>query len=177
MAKDPINTVLLRYTGLFDFDGLYAAITDWGKNYGYMWHEKMYKHKVPSPDGAEQEMTWIIDKNVTEFIKFDLLIDTHIWEMTEVEVEVNGKKKTLTKARMEIKIAGNVSYDWQGKFKGSKFKGKMLGWWRNVFFKKNFEAIYHDQLTYRVWNLHALMKKYFDMQTKKYNYKGYLGED
>ena len=30
---------------------------------------------------------------------------------------------------------------------------------------------------YRMWNLQAIIKKYFDMQTKKYAYKGYLGED
>ena len=49
-------TMRVRYNGLFDFDTLYASIIDWGKNYGYKVHEKVYKHKIPSPLGAEQEI-------------------------------------------------------------------------------------------------------------------------
>mgnify|MGYP006415683771 CR=1 FL=1 len=52
MPKEHNPPITLRYHGLFDFDGMYAAVIDWAKNYGFKWHEKDYKHKVPSPSGA-----------------------------------------------------------------------------------------------------------------------------
>ncbi len=176
MPSEKLHLVELRFNGLFDLDGLYAAVVDWSKNYGYRWHEYTYKHKVPSPKGAEQELMWLITKNVTEYISHKVTIITHIWDMTEVTVDVGGKPRVLTNARMYIKMTPELTYDWQKRFdKGGKF-GKKLGEWYAKIKSKEIESIYIDTLYYRVWNLHAVMKKYFDMQTKKYAYKGYLGE-
>lgn len=172
MGSVPLPPITLRYSGLFDFDGLYAAVIDWAKNYGYRWHEKSYKHKVPVPTGAEQELEWEITKNVTEYINYTISFSLHIWDLKEVNVD----NKILSNARIYIIMNSKINYDWQKKFSGSRFKewlGKKYEW--NV--KREVETKHFDQLYYRIWNLHALMKKYFDMQTKKYMWKGYLGEN
>ena len=177
MAKSMEHPIItLNYNGLFDFDGLYAAVTDWAKNYGYMWYERSYKHKVPNPKGAEQELDWLISKKVTEYIAFEVWIEIHTWDQTEVEVDVDGKKKALTNARVHLTIKGKVIYDRQGRFeKGSRF-AKMLGdWYGGYIYKREIES-YWDQLYYRMWNLQAILKKYFEMQTQKFAYKGYLKE-
>jgi len=168
--------IIIRYVGLFDYDGLYAAIMSWAKNYGYMWHEVVYKHKVPSPAGAEQEFLWIADKNVTEYIAYKIVFKVKGRNLSEIEVDVDGKKKTLTNGRMHIEISGIVTYDWQKKFGGSKM-AKWLGKTYQKLYSKDLEGIYIDNLYYRLWNLQALIKNYFDMQTKKYAYKDYLAED
>ncbi len=176
MGKYERPQITLRYNGLFDFDGLYSAVVDWAKNYGYRWHEKTYKHKVPSPRGAEQELEWNLSKKVTNYISYDIVFTIHSWDQTEVEVEVDGKKKSLTNARLYIIMQGTLVYDWQNRFAGSKFVQKLGEWYVNLVYKKETESLYFDQLYYRMWDLHAVMKKYFDMQTQKYAYKGYLGE-
>lgn len=175
MGEAPLPKITLKYDGLFDFEGLYAAITDWAKNYGFLWHESDYKHKVPSPNGAEQEMKWIIEKNVTDYIQYQIIFDIHLWDMQELEIEQDGLKKPIVKARIYIIIKGKMVYDWQKKFSGSKFTEK-LGDWYNKIMQKDIGAKYIDPLYYRMWNLHAVIRKYFDMQAKKYAYKGYLGE-
>ncbi len=171
-----LNKITLQYNGVFDFDGMYAAVIDWAKNYGYLWHERSYKQKVPSPKGAEMEFEWEMSKNVTEYICYKILLTVHTWDTFETDVEVDGKKKTLTNSRLYIIINSVVETDWQGRFaKGSGFTRK-LGRWYEKLTAKNLEGVYADQLYYRVWNLHALLKKYFDLQSKKHVYKGYLGE-
>ena len=175
MADAKLPSITLRYNGLFDFDAMYAMIIDWAKNYGYMWHERTYKHKVPSPKGAEQEFVWQMTKDVTEYVHHDIMFSVHMWDLTEVQVEIDGKPKSLSNARLYIVISGTLKSDWQGKFKGSKLAEK-LGQWFGKISEKEMDS-YTDALYYRVWNLQALMKKYFDMQSKKYQYKGYLGEN
>lgn len=176
--KAPIKRITVRYEGLFDFDGLYAAVVDWSKMYGYRWHEKQYKHKVPKPTGAEQEMAWVIEKNVTEYIKYTIQFEVHTWDQTEVEVEVSGKKKKLTNARIYIIINGNLTYDWQNRFAKGGWLGKKMGrWYFKLVGQSLVMGVHWDTLYYRVWNLHSIIKKFFDMQTKKYQYKGYLGEN
>ncbi len=166
----------LRYSGLYDFDGLYAAVTDWAKTYGYKWHERSYKHKVPSPRGAEQEIEWEIDKKVTEFISFKIEFFIHTWNQVEVEVDTDGRKKTLTNANMYIVIKPQLGFDWQNKFAKGGFAKKLGEWYTGYIYRKDLESVYYDQLYYRTLNLHNILKKYFDMQTQKYAYKGYLGE-
>ncbi|MBI2146463.1 hypothetical protein HYU22_03925 [Candidatus Woesearchaeota archaeon] len=169
-------TITLHYTGLFDFDGLYVAVVDWAKNYGYMWYERSYKHKVPNPKGAEQELDWLITKKVTDYIGFEIWFQIHTWDQTEVEVEVDGKKKTLTNARIHLTMNGKVIYDRQGRFaKGNRFAQMLGDWYSQYIYKREIET-YWDQLYYRMWNLHAILKKYFEMQTQKFAYKGYLKE-
>ncbi|MBT3813901.1 hypothetical protein HOE37_05260 [Candidatus Woesearchaeota archaeon] len=166
---------IIRYSGLFDFDGFYAAVIDWGKNHGYMWHEIDYKHKVPSPSGAEQEWKWRLMKDVNDFINYDIQFIIHAYDLLDVEVEVEGRKKNLTKGRLYIWINGTVTYDWQSKFGGGKFAK-----WLGAFYAKRMNpeiAGYWDTLYYRIWSLQTIIKKYFQMQTTKHPYKEYLKED
>jgi hypothetical protein len=167
----------VRYNGLFDFDTLYAALIDWGKNYGYKVHEKQYKHKIPSPKGAEQEIKIDFLKNVTDFVKYTILIHIHVWDMTEVKVDVDGRKKQLTNARIEVKIDYIVDVDWQRKFKGDGWLIKKMSTWYAQIMGPNIESTYFDGLHYRVINLQSMVKKYFDMQSKAHPYEGYLGEN
>src|SRR3989344_4036522 len=153
MLKVPLPQITLRYNGVFGFDALYAEVHEWAKRNGYMWHESSFKHKVPGAEGAEQELAWQLTSNVTEFIKYDIMFTIHMWEVKDVAAE--GSKKPLMRARLYIIINSTIEHDWQKKFGGSKFA----------------------QLFYRVWNLHAQIKKYFDMQAKKFPYKDYLMED
>lgn len=166
----------IQYSGLFDFDGLYTAIVDWAKNYGFLWHEKTYKHKVPSSLGAEQELEWELSKNATPYYKYEILIWVHIYEMKEVTIDYNGKKKALINGRISFIIEGRVHWDWQSVFKGSPFR-KWLGKMLISGLEKDLSSIHWDTLTYRILNLHNLIKQYLDLQTKKYEYKGYLKEN
>jgi len=171
-----LRTLTLRYNGLFDFDGLYAAIVDWAKNYGYRWHEKSYKHKVPSSRGAEQELEWELSKDVNEFVNYFIRIKVHTWDQREIHVDVGGKTKSLTNARIEVILMPKVSFDINKKFKDGGEVGKLLGPIYMKIMKLEFETTYGDQLHYRTLNLQALMKRYFDMQAKYHAYERYLGE-
>ncbi len=173
----PRPTMRVRYNGLFDFDTLYAAIIDWGKNYGYKLWEKGYKHKVPSPKGAEQTISIDFTKSVNEFVKFQINVVIHTWDMTEVNVDVGGRKKQLTNSRIEIKINPVVYMDWQNKFKSkSKFVNQLSEWYLKIM-APTLEVTYVDGLHYRAVNFQAMIKKYFDLQAKAHPYVGYLGEN
>lgn len=174
MPLSPFPTMTLQYNGLFDLDGMYAAVTDWAKNYGFMWHEKKYNHKVPSPGGAEQEIDWEMTNRVTEYFKYIINISLHIYDLRDVDIEVAGKKKSLSNARITIKIIGTLEYDWQKLRDRGKF-AKWIAPFRDT--KINDIEDYEGQLFYRVQNLHNLFKQYLDTQSKKYIYFNRLGEN
>jgi len=170
------HKMMLHYTGLFDFDGLYALIIDWAKNYGYIWYEIDYKHKVPSPRGAEQEFKWLMHKEVTEMVSFDIRFEVHIWDLVELEVEVGGKKKTLTSGKIYIWMFPDITFDWQKKFTGSTFRRKLFDVYYKKVAKKRLDNVYAEQILYRMYDLQALIKQFFDLQSKRHAYKDYLKE-
>ncbi|PIN73985.1 hypothetical protein COV20_02630 [Candidatus Woesearchaeota archaeon CG10_big_fil_rev_8_21_14_0_10_45_16] len=176
MPKDILGPIIVRYAGLFDLDTLYSSIIDWAKNYGYMWHEKSYKHKIPSVLGAEQELDWELSKNVTEYIKYVIKIRLLLTEMTELEVNTGGKTKQLTSGRLYLTMNGVVEWDWQKRFEKGGRLGKWLGKMYERATQKELESIYMDTLWYRMWNLQGMIKKILDLQTKKHAFKEYLGE-
>ena len=47
---------------------------------------------------------------MNEFVKFRLEVSFHLWDMTEIEVVKDGKKKLLTNARLEIKLGGKLIF-------------------------------------------------------------------
>ncbi|HIG93765.1 TPA: hypothetical protein HA234_06225 [Candidatus Woesearchaeota archaeon] len=101
-----------------------------------------------------------------------------MWDLLEVEVEENGKKKPLSNARLYLWIDGKIHYGpgmFGEMYKESKFAAT-LGKWYDKLLSRDQDQ-YFDQLYYRLWGLHAILKKYFDMQAKKHPYKGYLGEN
>jgi hypothetical protein len=168
---------LIRYRGLFDWGELYLGVADWFKRYRYHFHEETYKHKVPSPLGAEQELFWYGIKDITEFVRFRIDVVFHLWDMTEIEVERDGKKKILTSARIEIAIRGQAVFDWQDKFEKNRFTRALRKLYLGSIWRREQSSIWIDQLYYRMNNLHAHIKKYLDMQTKWHEYRGYLGEE
>jgi hypothetical protein len=167
----------IRYKGLFDFDGLYNLIVQWMKARRYWFHEEAYKHKVPLPTGAEQEITFKGDKEVTEFYMHSIRLDFHLWDMTEVEVEVGGVKKTLTSARMEIVMVGVLNIDYQKKFDKSTLWQNVRDFLLKYIMKQDVETIWYDELRYRIYKLHDAIKQFLDMQAKGSEYKGYLGDN
>ena len=84
--------IIFHYNGLFDFDGMYAAIIG-GLNYGFLWQEVDYKHKVPNPKD-EVEFKWSLTKNVTDYISNEIGI-LHMWDLLEVS-RCGWKKKILS---------------------------------------------------------------------------------
>lgn len=169
--------MIIRYKGLFDYDGLYNIMVQWLKARGFWFHERTYKHKVPSPLGAEQEIEWTAEKKVTDYYKFVYSIKWHLWDMTEVEVVKEGVKKVLTNARLEIKLKGVLEIDWKKRLGGSTFWTFVRDWYHKYIIRKDIETIWGDTMYYRLQRLHKLIKDFLDMEAKGYAYEGYLGDN
>ncbi|MDP3990432.1 MAG: hypothetical protein Q8Q01_04475 [archaeon] len=165
MPKDPLPPLTIRYNGIFDFDRLYAMVVDWAKMYNYFWLEKKHVHKVRN-GSVEQELSWQATREATEYIRLIVNIDIKMWDLKEVELEVAGRKRLLSNARIEIKISGKVEYDWQGF--AEKNPKIIMRWLGKIYpLKTEIPDEYFIQLYSKLVNLHSLMKQYFDMQSKR----------
>jgi hypothetical protein len=176
MKSIDISPLTIKYKGLFDFNVLYNVMVQWLKSRKYLFIEKSYKHKVPSPLGAEQEIEFAAERKVTELLMEKIGIEMKLWDMTEVEVIKDGLTKKLTNARIRIIIKGSLVLDYEDRYKKSKVAKFAFGMYLKFFGKHEIGA-WWDQLSYRMHKLHEIIKQELDMQSKGYEYAGYLGDN
>lgn len=104
--KEELIKEELEYNGLFDFKGYYSYAHSWLDDEDYGVIEKKYSEKV---SGSMRDVTfeWAISKEISDYFKFIMLFEVEVSGLSDVEVEIDGKKKKMNKGRMvaEIKAA------------------------------------------------------------------------
>ncbi len=157
---------IIKFQGIIDYNGFLKAVRGWIAGHGYEFHEKSVKYKVPVPTGAEIELEWWGWKKINSYIRFELNLFFHIFDLHDVEVVRNGKKQKLQHLRMLIETHGVCITDYSGRFGGSKLMIELGNFFEKYIIHKDIDAIYSDQIYYQVYKLHQLMKEYLDFETK-----------
>lgn len=174
MAKVPAIPggfpVVIKYQGIFDYEGLYKLITDWYIDYGFYLEEPVYKHKIPTPGGAEQEIEFTGWKKINEYVKYWIGLYIHAYNLKDVDVVKEGVKKRLSKAEIQIEIMPEVETDYP-KMVDSKFKKYLQEFWDKYLLKKDMDLIWSDQLYYIMYKLHTKIKEFLGMETYPDPYK------
>lgn len=160
----------LKLSGIFDFDGLYQIMHEWFVDQKYYFEETLYKHKVPSPAGAEEHIRWKGWRKITEYVMFTIEVTIILYDMKEIEVIKNGQKKKLTKARLTIDYSGYVDADYGNRFSKTPFLKKMAEFFNDYVMKKRIDTLYTDQLYYMILKLYTIAKEYLEFETKSNSY-------
>ncbi len=163
--------IIIRYKGVFDFEGLYRMMHAWLINKRFLFHEDLYKDKVYTPFGNELEIKWKAEKKVTEYVKEYITVYFHLWDFAEVEVIKDGKKAKMTKSRMEVKIDALLQLDYTGKFDNSGPFAKRLGkFYQDKIIYWDWRIKHADSLTYGMYDLQTKIKKYLNTESSSNAY-------
>lgn len=166
MADYPMYVHYIKHYGIFDLQGLYQMIYNWLVDRGFEVRELKVKHKVPSAAGEEDEIWWDAWINETDYIKNWISLIFFFYDIKEVEVVKEGKKKKLTRARILIELNGKVETDWQGKWKRNAFLSNLQKFYEKFVIKKDIDNIWWDKLYYNMLKLQTAIKEYLDQEAK-----------
>jgi hypothetical protein len=116
--KDFVVKEKLDHSGVFDFPAFYAFAHGWLKYEEYIIVEDEYTEKV-SGNSREMMIKWTASKTLTDYFKIEIKMKLEVYGLTDVEVEVDGKKKKMNKALIKIELRGGLVKDpsssWEGK--------------------------------------------------------------
>lgn len=164
-SKEPVN--ILKFNGIFDFDGLYKVMHDWLVDRQYYFEESLYKHKVPTPAGAEQHIKWDCWRKVNAYVKYWINIYFILRDMKEVEVIKDGERKKLTKARLLIVFGGKVELDFSKRFPHNRLAKNLMDFLINYIWKpEKVVSMWWDELYYRIYKFQRVVKEYLEMESK-----------
>ncbi len=119
--KDQIAKEKLKYAGLVDFENAYKFAYEWLAQGNFGVSEDEYTEKVKS-GGKDIEIKWTASKKLTDYFKATLSLKWRVLGLSDVEVEIDGRKKKMNKvADLSIEIKGVLERDYSNKWEGSAF--------------------------------------------------------
>ena len=151
---------IIKYRGIFDFDGLYKFITKWIKDNDFDFQESKLVDKPPY-----QIYKFVGRKKANYYAMFLITPEIWLWEAKSVEIIKDGKKKTLTEARMKIIINGGYILDYDGDFEKSPGLKKLEKFLFNKIMYHDTLLKYFDYFDYYLYDFMTDVKKYLEMET------------
>ncbi|MFH1054101.1 MAG: hypothetical protein V1740_06805 [Candidatus Woesearchaeota archaeon] len=164
-TKFPLPIARIKYRGLFDYKELTNNMRRWFIDSNYEFNEGTYKHKVPSPAGYEQELKWKAERKVTGYVLYRIKVYFHIWDIKEVDVVKDSKKKKMWDARVLIEMDGEVELDWNNYFEKGKFLEGIREWINKYLLFTKIQGGWTDELYYHIYKLHLVTKQSLGMST------------
>ncbi len=160
-ATIPIPSIIFRWQGVFDFDGLYRYMQSWLSRREYEFHEAKYKHK-PEQLGKEVEVEWFAERKLTGYIMNRIDTKWHLWDVNEKEVE--GKK--LTEARFWIELKAKLILDYEQKWGKSGFYSALRDFMHKHVIKKKIDLELTENLRLELNKFLEDIKTYLDAMAK-----------
>ncbi len=110
VEKDQIIKEKLDHSGIFNFSELYTFMHSWLKDNLYGVNEEKYSEKV---SGAARDISfeWKATRDISDYFRIEHTIRFEITGLTEVEVEIDGKKKKMNKGKIAMEIKGVLIKD------------------------------------------------------------------
>ncbi len=164
----------IRFKGVWDMQDLYEFMINWFRERKYKFHEKVYKHKHPSPFGAERQYVWMAEKHETDVYDFIINVYIHTYDAHDIDVKMkDGSIRTFTKGRIWIEFGGGVKMYEEDRWKSNKFFARLRIFLNNYIMRKKHGWDVWDVFTYRelqklVWLTRRRLKMEYDEYEQKY---------
>ena len=150
---------------------LYERLVDWFRKRKYKFHEKIYKHKHPSPFGVERQYIWAADREVEDYLQTHYEIYFHTYDAHDIEViQPDGSKKIFTKGRIWVELRNWLNLDWEERWNASSFYAHLKSFYNKYVFRKRFEQGWAPRMRYELYDLHALIKRILKMENDQYEF-------
>ena len=121
-----VGEKVYTFHGLFDIGEVYNFIKNYIENSIY-YYDVSEKHYSEVNDGGKREIMSKLEAVKIHNDYFQIIMKLEIMMSgKEVEVEINGKKKVLTKGTAKLTVNSYIKPDWNNG-RGSSAFGKFLG--------------------------------------------------
>lgn len=166
VEKDTIVKEKLKYAGLLDLEQTYKFTYEWLKREDLNVIEDEYSEKVKS-NGKELEIKWTASKKFTDYFKVVLSLKWRILGLSDVEVEVDGKKKKMNKAAdFSMEFKGVLEKDYSNKWEGSAFNKFIKDVYNKYVIPQRTDQK-EDQVRDMVQNLKEELKAFLELTGRK----------
>ena len=153
VRKAQLPVIYLKHRGLFNHSQLVKGIQQWLVDNNYKFHAPKYKLKASE---AEYEIEG--ERDVTEYVRFRIML--HIWarDITDVEIVKDGEKKKMQDGYIQMEITGTLEMDYNARFGGNKFMQWLQDFYHDYIIKQTIGDVWEDDLFLKLNQLTGAIK-------------------
>jgi hypothetical protein len=172
----PGQPLKIRYKGVWDMQDLYGGTVSWLRERKWKFHERVYKHKHPSPYGVERQYIWRAEQRIDDWVMIVMDIYIHVYDAHDVEVvDKEGTRRVFTKGKFWATLKVNDCWDPVKRWDTSSFWGYLKDFYIKYIVKKRRMQGYSPRSRYELLSLHKFMMKKLKMETKDFEYANIAG--
>ena len=160
-----IEKTRIDYKGIFDLNGLLVEMRKWIGVRKFEFHERKFIIKS-GDEGTEYEIEWECNRKINTYVKFYITVVIKGRGAHPVEVIKNGNKLEQVQGMFNFTLGGRAELDWENRFGKKWYLKYLMDFYNNYIIKKDILYVWGDELTYRVYKLHRLIKDHLDMESK-----------
>ncbi|MCU0642253.1 MAG: hypothetical protein MUF61_01575 [archaeon] len=165
VEKDQIIKEKMDHSGIFDFSAFYSFAHQWFKNELYGVFEEKYSEKV-SANGRDISIEWKAIKKLSDYFRIEHGIKMNITGLSDVEVEIDGKRKKMNKGKIEIEIKGILLKDAESKWDTQPMFRMLREIYNKYIIPARVEAL-EDKVIADVKTWKEEMKAYLELTGKR----------
>lgn len=168
----PTPPTIIRFTGVWDMQDLYEAIADWFRRKKYKLHEKVYKHKHPSPFGIERQYIWQAQREEDEYteVVYDMYI--HTYDAHEIDVVMpDGTKKLFTKGRLWMEVKVEVKWDHEKRWNTNYFYNSLKDFYNKYIIRKRYMHGWSPKFRTEMYQFQRLVKLKLKLENDEFEQK------
>jgi hypothetical protein len=109
---------IISYEGYFSVADIYNLINRWTAERSWDKYDKLHEVKIKE-DGRHIDLYLEPNKGISDYAKFIIEIKASFSKVTDVEVEVDGKKMHLQHGSAKISLTGVIVSDYEGDWESS----------------------------------------------------------
>jgi len=147
-------TMHIKNKGIFNLSDMIQGIKGFFEGDSFKVH--FPKHKVKKD---EHELKMYGERNMSDYVKFKIIIWIRIFDWKEVELIKDGKKIKADSGRIAIDIDGELTLDYQGRFGGSKAMQTLQDFYHRYIIRQDIGDYWEDEIVIRMVNLGKLIRE------------------
>lgn len=136
--RELIGGETIVYDGYFRLADLYSIIEAWVAERGFDKDDKLHEIKVKE-EGRYVELDLQPSKQVSEYMKIIAQIRISIKQMTDEEVEIDGKIVKMNKGNIKIIFKASMFTDHEGDWESGPFIQIFQTFFEKFIFKRDIE--------------------------------------
>src|SRR3989338_1579442 len=172
----PTPVTYIRYIGVWDMQDLYEAMVDWFRKKKYDFHEKIYKHKHPSPHGVERQYIWEAERKETEYLLIRYKVYMHTYDAHDVEVVMrDGSRRAFTKGKLWVELQVEGQFDFEKRWERNSFYNHLRDFYNKYVIRKRWMQGYSPKHRIELFELQALVKERLKMESEGYEHRHMAG--
>lgn len=167
---DPERELRLMFDGPFDLSNLYTKCRSWFEKRQFEFHEFNYKHKKPMASGQEIQIKWLGFRNDSEYVRSEIRIWIHVWDLQTFDAIKDNKKVKMNKGRIRFSFDAFIVTDYRDRWEGSRFSLGLRDFYDKYLLKKKLD-LWRTNLELETHKLHTHVKELLDMGSKGEEYQ------